>query len=204
MLADDITIKTKCVSSTEPYNTTLQPTVRRLNFTVMLKKRMTPTRGHVLMLVAILVAGAMGYFAWTQRPVSSTDKLQVREALALHLFDAHGTGIWSNARYFLRIEGGDPSPALLNRLNSSRTVLPASESEMRLEVDVDRGVFHRESGQRGVLYELHEIQRVGGNRVRADAMFYPHPEGAEGYRCEMEEQSEDSWNVGSCQMTWIS
>lgn len=155
-----------------------------------------------LLLIAT-VLGMAGYYAWTLRPVSSADQLAIREKVALHLIADHGTGIWKDGHHFLRVEGENPSPELLKRINQTHSVLPVSQAEIRLEDSEKRGVFHRKSGERGVLYSVDEITRTGFVRVQIDATFYPHPQGAEGYKCDVE-QSEGTWQVESCEMAWIS
>ena len=140
---------------------------------------------------------------WVLQPVSPADKLLIRETVMLHLAAEKGSGVWDNGYFFLRISGQDPSRELIQRLERVHPVLPASMAVTQSAGPGELGVFHRQNGRRGVMYAIDGIRRTSRTRVLVDASFYPHPLGAEGYRCVVESVG-DSWNIQLCELQWIS
>ena len=157
----------------------------------------------LLLGAALAVACVAGYVLWAHRPLSSTDRIQVAEQVTLYLAAQKGTGIWEEAYRFVKVDGGDPSPELLDRLARVHTMLPISMSVTRVEGPGDLGVFHRDSGRRGVIFAVEGMRRSGRHEAVANATFYPHPEGAEGFQCVLE-AVRDRWRVRACDPKWIS
>lgn len=164
----------------------------------------------LVFLVALILTGVAGYYLWTMRPLSPSDKLLIRKEVALTLFEENGTGFWDKGYYFLGvnesdslgIKGSDPSSELLDQLEHDYPVLPVSKAEIRKGEPPESGVFHRQTGERGVMYTIGEVKRTDRGQVSVEAIFYAYSLGAKGYRCIV--IFSESSEVKSCEEKWIS
>lgn len=100
----------------------------------------------------------------------------------------------------LKIEGKDPSPRLLTRLQSvDKAIVPASQCTRS-----DQTGFRAPSGKQAMAVSLHDWHRVSLNKATVSTSDSPgFILGGSGWVCDLH-RSGDLWLVDDCRMEWIS
>lgn len=132
---------------------------------------------------------------------------QVREALFRYLFEHNESGSKDSAKvYFLAIvdEGGkqrDPSREFLARFAGHR---PRVEPVSRMASNgTFEGVRHRETGDRGLLFHVGAITRMGDDAVEVEGGYYEANLSASGGTY-LVERKDGVWVVTKPKMIWIA
>ena len=131
----------------------------------------------------------------------------MREAVFRYQFGHNGSGQKDRAAvYFLSLDTEfenkpqDPSPALMARFAQHK---PRVEPRSHAQVSVDKGVVHRETGERGLIFRVTAITFVGADVAIVEGGYYEGNMSSSGntYRVE---RKDGVWVVTDDKMEWIS
>lgn len=139
--------------------------------------------------------------ATESEPRSDEVKGNIRFALANYIFENNASGGQQNVEYyFLAIDGGDPSEEFIARFaNRKPIVLPSSLAV----ASADKGVLHKETKKRGLIFSIDDIEWVSDTEVKVSWGYYEAGLSASGNTATLQLEGKE-WKVTGDQMHWIS
>jgi len=122
-------------------------------------------------------------------------------ALANYIFKNNASGAQQKVEYyFLKINGGDPSEDFIERFSDQKPiVLPYSLAE----ASADKGVRHKKTKGRGLIFSIDKIKWVSDTEVKVSWGYYEAGLSASGNTATLK-LKEKGWTVIDDQMQWIS
>ncbi len=149
----------------------------------------------------ILLIGLLCLSGCGRSARSDEVKADIRFALANFIIENNASGGQQNVEYyFLKIDGGDPSEDFIARFADRKpAVLPASLAE----ASADKGVLHKETKERGLIFSIDKIEWVSDTEVKVSWGYYEAGLSASGNTATLKLEGK-GWTVINDQMHWIS
>jgi hypothetical protein len=170
----------------------------RLKWKYEVMRRYSPPFAIALITLILGISAATVWYLKRQVFTPATEEENVVEVVFRHQIEEESKSEGHTIFFLSRPKDTDPSDAFMRRFDGKRGVRKFSQSKK-----VSDGVNDKETGERGIILDVHRIEWINNSEVKVGVGTYVWSWGQSGSVCRVVREN-GKWAVKDCKLTLIT